>query len=80
MRVWLDGNLVYDYTGLARRHVLPNEVVKIDLKEGEHRLLVETYKGTFNLTIAEPVPANVPDPRYPDRYAGTRVNGLKFFL
>jgi uncharacterized protein (DUF362 family) len=80
MRVWIDGELVYDYKGYARKHVLPNDVVTIDLKEGKHNLLVETYKGTFNLTIAEPVPSNIPDPRYPDRYAGTRVHGLKFFL
>jgi uncharacterized protein (DUF362 family) len=80
MRVWIDGELVYDYKGYARKHVLPNDVVTIDLKEGKHNLLVETFKGTFNLTIAEPVPANIPNPRYPDRYAGTRVHGLEFFL
>lgn len=80
MRVWLDGDLIYDYQGLVRRHVLPNDVLRFDLKEGDHALLVETRKGTFNLTIAEPVPLDIPDPRYPDRYAGTRLRGLRFFL
>ena len=80
MRVWIDGKLVYHYYYMARQHVLYNDVVNIDLKAGKHQLLVETYKGTFSLTIAEPVPANVPNPRYPDRYDGTRVHGLEFFL
>jgi len=80
MRVWIDGELVYDFRGVNRQHVMPNDVIPIDLVEGNHQLLVETRKGTFNLTIAEPVPENIPDPRYPDRYAGTRVHGLKFFL
>ena len=80
MRVWIDGELVYDFRGVNRRHVLPNDVIPIELVEGNHTLLVETRKGTFNLTIAEPVPEDIPDPRFPDRYAGTRVHGLKFFL
>lgn len=80
MRVWIDGRLAYDFQGVTRRHVMPNDVLLFDLTEGNHQLLVETRKGTFNLTIAEPVPAGIPDARYPDRYAGTRVRGLKFFL
>ena len=80
MRVWIDGELMYDFQALSRRHVLPNDVLTFDLKEGNHDLLVQTRKGTFNLTIAEPVPDNIPDKRYPERYAGTRVHGLETFL
>lgn len=79
MRVWIDGDLVYEFEGY-RKHILPNDFVTIDLEEGNHQLLVETGRGTFNLTISEPVPEDVPDPRYPERYDGTRVHGLKFFL
>lgn len=80
MRVWMDGELVYEFRGLHRQHVLPNDVVEIDLSEGNHTLFVEMRKGTFSLNIAEPVPDDIPDPRYPDRYAGTRVHGLKTWI
>lgn len=80
MRVWIDGKLAYEYKGLSRRHVLPNDVVTIDLEAGDHTLLVQTRKGTFSVLIAEPVPEDIPDKRYPDRYAGTRVHGLKTWL
>lgn len=80
MRVWIDGELVYDFQRLSRRHVLPNDVVEIDLTEGNHTLFVQTRKGTFSLTIAEPVPEDIPDKRFPERYAGTRVHGLKTWI
>lgn len=80
MRVWIDGKLVYDYQGLSRRHVLPNDVVEIDLTEGNHTLFIQTRKGTFSITITEPVPEDIPDKRYPDRYAGTRVHGLRTWI
>jgi hypothetical protein len=80
IKVWIDGKLVHNYGALLRKHVLPNDVVPITLEKGDHTVLVEIGNGTFNLTIAEPVPAVVPQPNYRARYEGTRVHGLKFYL
>lgn len=80
IKVWIDGKLVHSYGALIRKHVMPNDVIPITLEKGEHTLLVQIGNGTFNLTIAEPVPDVVPQAQYRDRYAGTRVHGLKFFL
>jgi len=73
MAVWLNGEKVYDYSGL-RGHRLPNEVVEVDIPEGEGRLLVKVTRRSgrseFSLNICE-VENN-------SSYAGNRLEGLKF--
>jgi len=73
MKVWINGELAYDYRGI-RGHLLPNEVVEVDIPAGLSRLLVKVTqrsgRSEFSLNICE-IEANT-------IYAGNRLQGLKF--
>jgi uncharacterized protein (DUF362 family) len=73
LRVWINGEQVYDHEG-RRRHHLPNERLPIQIKAGENALLVRADQGRsrfdFSLNIC-----TVEEDR---RYAGNRLQGLTF--
>ena len=75
MTVWIDGEEVYSYTG-SRKHRLPNDVVKVALKEGMSRLLVRVEQtwGKFDFSL------NICEDEEDHRYDGNRVAGLKFLI
>ena len=57
MRIWLNGELVYNHSGGVRTHKLPNDVVDVQLLEGFNTLLVKTKQTSgvcrFSLNICE---------------------------
>ena len=73
LRVWINGERVYDYRG-ARRHRLPNDRERIHLRAGEHTVLVraDQTRGRFDFSL------NICEPEEDPRYDGNRVWGLKF--
>ena len=75
IRVWINGELVYEHAG-RRRHRLPNDRPMVRIREGRNSVLVRADQGRsrydFSLNICEPET----DPRYD----GSRVWGLQFNL
>ncbi|MBN2288791.1 MAG: DUF362 domain-containing protein [Candidatus Glassbacteria bacterium] len=73
LKVWLNGELVYDYSG-SRRHRLPNEVIDIRVSAGINRILVKAgqryQRSEFSLNIC--------DTENNTSYAGNRLAGIKF--
>ena len=73
VRVWINGEVVYDYRG-ARRHRLPNDRQPIHIQAGENTVLVraDQTRGRFDFSL------NLCEPEEDPRYDGNRVWGLKF--
>ena len=75
MKVWINGELVYEHAG-RRRHRLPNDRPILRIRAGRNSVLVRADQGRsrfdFNLNICEVEK----DPRYD----GNRVWGLQFSL
>ncbi|MEA2063608.1 MAG: DUF362 domain-containing protein [Gemmatimonadota bacterium] len=73
LKVFLNGRVVYDHSG-TRTHLLPNEVVEIDLEAGVNRILVkagQSYgRSEFSLNVCE-IEQNT-------SYDGNRLAGAKF--
>ena len=74
LAVWLNGEQVYKYDGTYRNHLLPNDVVEVNVKAGVNRILVKAGQrdgiSQFSLNICE---------TETDRnYAGNRLAGAKF--
>ena len=73
MRVWIDGELVYQFVG-RRKHRLPNDRVPIRIRAGRSTCLVEATQKRgrydFSLKICEPEE----DPRYD----GNTILGLAY--
>ncbi len=74
MALWLNGQLVYHYSGSVREHHLPNSVVNATVRKGLNRILVKTVlrdgESTFSLNVCE----NETD----KNYAGNRLAGARF--
>jgi uncharacterized protein (DUF362 family) len=74
MKVWVNGEMVYDYQGGPRRHKLPNEAVSVKIRSGLNRILVKVARRSgileFSLNICEPE-SNLD-------YAGNRLWGARF--
>lgn len=73
LRVWLNGEQVYDHAG-RRRHRLPNDRPLIQLSAGKNSLLVraDQSRGRFDFSL------NICAVETDLRYDGNRVWGLKF--
>jgi len=78
MRIYLNGDLVYDYSG--RRTYSNNQLVKekvpVRIREGENALLVKVLqeRGAFDFAL------NICEPETDPNFDGNRVFGLKFRL
>jgi hypothetical protein len=72
LMVWLNGVRVYSYTGSRPNGNLVTDKIKVNLKEGENRLLVKALQRSglfdFSLNICEP------------ETDGNRVEGLRFYI
>ncbi|MFC1526383.1 DUF362 domain-containing protein [Candidatus Latescibacterota bacterium] len=73
MKVWINGELVYEHQG-RRRHRLPNERLQIQLTEGHNSLLVRAEQGRSRFDFSVNICEVEDDPRYD----GNRVAGLYF--
>ena len=73
MKVWINGELVYEHQG-RRRHRLPNDRPRIQLTEGHNVLLVraEQSRSRFDFSL------NICEVEDDSRYDGNRVTGLHF--
>ncbi len=76
MKVWLNGELVYDYSGTRAfsSDKLFIQKRKVDVKKGENRLLVKTLHkySTYDFSL------NICEPENNSNYDGNRILGLKF--
>lgn len=71
----IDDNMIYKHTG-RRKHELPNDMVPLFLKAGEHEIKITlTQKGSFSLSLVESLPKELHDSK---RYAGTTPLSLKW--
>ncbi len=74
LAVWLNGEQVYKYDGTYRNHLLPNDVVEVNVKAGVNRILVKAGQrdgiSQFSLNICET--------ETDKNYAGNRLAGAKF--
>ena len=73
MKVWINGEEVYAHSG-ARKHRLPNDRLKINIREGKSSILVraDQTRGKYDFSI------NICEVEEDPRYDGTRVWGLTF--
>jgi uncharacterized protein (DUF362 family) len=74
MKVWIDGELIYDHKG-RRRHRLGSVKFPGYLEAGEHSLLVraEQTRGSFDFSF------NVCEPIDDELYAGNRYPSLRYY-
>lgn len=74
MKVWIDGELIYEHEG-RRRHRLGSVKLPGYLEAGEHRLLVRAAqtRGGFDFSF------NVCEPIDDELYAGNRYPGLRYY-
>jgi uncharacterized protein (DUF362 family) len=76
MKIWLNGELVYDYnsTRTFSDDDFYLEKIKTNIKAGENRLLVKTLHkyGNYDFSL------NICEPENNSNYDGNRIWGLKF--
>ena len=79
VKIWLNGEQVYDYSGGVRGHKLPNDVVDIQVEEGLNTVLVKARQTSgvcrFSLNICEICDTPADSIRY---FAGNRLDGIEF--
>jgi uncharacterized protein (DUF362 family) len=77
MRIYLNGQIVYDYSGSRSysKDRLVSEKVPVQIQQGENTLLVKTLQkyGTYDFALNICQPESDPD------LDGNRVAGLKFY-
>jgi uncharacterized protein (DUF362 family) len=77
MWIYINEELVYDFSSITSFNdgTLLTDIVDINIKEGENRLLVKTLQkfGDYSFTL------NICDPESDEQYAGNRVEGLMFY-
>jgi uncharacterized protein (DUF362 family) len=74
MKIWLNGEVVYSYTGVRTFNSYYTNRIIVQIKSGENRLLVKTLQkyGNYNFTL------NICEPENDPNFDGNRVLGLKF--
>ena len=73
LRVWLNGEQVYDFAG-SRRHHLPNESVPVTVREGHNTVLLRATqrRGGYDFSF------KVCEPERDERYDGNALAGLQW--
>lgn len=74
MKIWLNGEVVYSYSGVRTFSGFYTNRIPVKIKSGENRLLVKTLQkyGKYNFTL------NICEPESDPNFDGNRVLGLKF--
>lgn len=74
MKIWLNGEIVYSYTGVRTFSSYYTNRIPVQIKSGENRLLIKTLQkyGNYSFTL------NICEPESNPNFDGNRVLGLKF--